>query len=298
VILFGAGLCACGGGSTAAHDAAPADRAATDVAMAADAPAADAPAPDAGLDAPAPGDAGPSCDPESGQLQGGLCRGAFECHCPRVCVAPAPAPAAGACWTACDPTATDATGANPACLPTETCTTDPTGASGCLPTGTLAGDFDVPMFTPPDAPASPADLGAAALVLSGGLFGEIAFGAGYGTTATGPAGAVYRLTFYPGSGATIDWDKPLTLALPADASWAPGATYDFAAGAAGAYHELTRSTAATVTRDVLRARLTAGTLGLTAAATGGRGAVTGTVTGGAVLEIEAEVCGEASVACQ
>ncbi|HEY3353839.1 MAG TPA: hypothetical protein VGQ83_11365, partial [Polyangia bacterium] len=221
--------------------------------------------------------------------------------CPRVCLALAPAPATGSCWAACDPARTDAaTGANPDCLATERCTAGAASGSGCVPRGTLAGGFDVPVFTAPDAPASPADLGPTDLTLTVGLVGEMSFGAGEGAAPLGGA-AAYRLRFYPGSGAAIDWDKVLVLTLAADAAYAAGATYDLAAplpAATAEYHELTRSAAATVTRDVLRARVVAGTLTLTAAGAGARAPVTGTLTGGVAVEVEAEVCGESSVACE
>jgi hypothetical protein len=131
------------------------------------------------------------------------------------------------------------------------------------------------------------------------MVGQMLFASGWGTTVIDGTRAIYRLYLFPGSGATVDWDKPLVLEFVADASYQPGATYDLAATPARAlveYHEYTR-TMQVLTRDVLRAEVPNGSVHLTAAGQGERAPVTGTITGARAIEYEAELCGESTAAC-
>jgi hypothetical protein len=263
---------------------------------------ADRPEPDDGPpDDVSPPPDGPACDPTGGHVTGSLCLIDLDCACPRTCLRLRPAPASGSCWMRCDPAANDpGTGANPDCQAGETCRAGASATGGCLPRGTLAGSFDVPVFTPPAEPASPSDLGTAAVTLDVGLVGQMTFASGWGTSANDGTNDVYRLFLYPGTGATVDWDKPLVVDLRADASYAAGATYDLAAATATArveYHEYTRDLQVLV-RDVLRAEAAAGSLHLTAAGQGGQAPVTGAITGGTALELEIELCNQYTSPCQ
>jgi hypothetical protein len=244
---------------------------------------------------------GPTCDPGSGHVTGSLCVLDLDCACPRTCLRLRATPASGSCWMRCDPADNaPGTGLNPNCQAGETCLAGETDTGGCLPRGTLQGTFDVPMYQAPAQPSGPADLGTAAVTLEVGMVGQMTFASGWGSTATDGARALYRLYLFPGSGATVDWDKPLLVDFVADGSYVPGATYDLAAVPALArieYHEYTRDMQV-LARDVLRAEVPAGSVHLTAAGQGGRAPVTGTITAGAAVEYEAELCNEYTAPCQ
>jgi hypothetical protein len=297
-VVTGAG-CGCGGGDEqvdAGHDAR------VDRADVPDVVPGDVPGPDDGPpDDVAPPPDGPTCDPYSGHVTGSLCIIDLDCACPRTCLRLRPTPASGSCWMRCDPSANDpGTGENADCQPGETCRAGEGGTGGCLPRGTLAGTFDVPMYAAPGEPSSPTDLGTASVTLDVGLVGQMLFESGWGATATDGTDAVYWLYLYPGSGVTVDWDKPLVVELRADASYLPGATYDLAAPPAAArieYHEYTRDMQVLV-RDVLRAEVPAGSVHLTAAGQSGRAPVTGAITGGRAVEYEAELCNQYTSPCQ
>jgi hypothetical protein len=279
----------------AGHDAA------TDRPVPADLGPDDRLAPDDGPpeDAVVPPD-GPTCDPGGGHVTGSLCVIDLDCACPRTCLRLRPAPVSGSCWMRCDPSGNDpVTGLNPACQAEETCLAGESNTGGCLPRGTVAGTFDVPMYQAPAQPGSPADLGSALVTIEVGMVGQMLFESGWGTTANDGTRAVYRLYLFPGSGATVDWDKPLVLDFAADASYLPGATYDLAATSATAraeYHEYTRNLQVLV-RDVLRAEVPTGSVHLTAAGQGARAPVTGTISGASAVEYEAELCGESTATC-
>ena len=239
---------------------------------------------------------GPTCDPLSGHVTGSLCTIDFDCACPRGCLRLRAAPATGSCWMRCDPAANDpGSGENPACQAGETCRAGEGDTGGCLPRGTLTGTFDVPVYTPPAQPGSPADLGTAAVTLDVGLVGQMVFDSGWGTSATVGGQDGYRLYLFPGSGATVDWDKPLVIELEANSSWQPNVTFDLSQPTARIeYHEYGELHS----RDVLRAEAVAGSLTLTATGTGNREPATGAFSNGRAIEYEAELCGPSTVPCQ
>jgi hypothetical protein len=260
----------------------------------------DVPAPSDGPpdDVILPPDVGPTCDPLSGHVTGSLCTIDFDCACPRACLRLRPTPATGSCWMRCDPAANDpGTGANPDCQAGETCLLGAGDTGGCLPRGTLQGSFDVPVYQAPAAPASPSDLGTATVTLDVGLVGQMLFESGWGTTANDGTRDVYRLYLYPGSGGTVDWIKPLIVDFAADASYAPGATYDLAADPATArieYHEYDQQVK---TRDLLRSVVPTGSVHLTAAGQSGRAPATGSITSATVIEFESVLCSLDTTPC-
>ena len=302
VLLIGVLVTAgCGGGGhqqvDAGHDAQ------TDHLVEPDHFVPDAPEPSDGPqdDVILPPDVGPTCDPLSGHVTGSLCMIDFDCACPRACVRLRAAPATGSCWMRCDPANNDpGTGDNPDCQSGETCLLGAADTGGCLPRGTLSGSFDVPVYQAPAAPASASDLGTAAVTLDVGLVGQMLFESGYGTTANDGTSDVYRLYLYPGSGSTVDWDKPLLVDFLADGSYAPGATYDLAASPAAAsieYHEYVRDLQV-LTRDLLRALVPTGSVHLTAAGQGGRALATGTISSATAIEFESVLCSQDTTPCQ
>jgi len=230
-----------------------------------------------------------------------LCIIDFDCTCPWGCLRLRATPASGSCWGRCDPANNDpGTGSNPDCADGRTCRAGADDTGGCLFRGTLAGSFDVPMYEAPAAPTSPADLGTAAVTLEVGYVYTMVFASGWGTTANDGTRDVFRLYLLPGSGADVDWDKPLVLDFPDDATYVPGASYDLAQTPTRArveYHEYTR-VMQVITSDRLRAEVPAGTVQLTAAGQGARAPVTGTITGGSAVEYEAELCGENTLPCE
>jgi hypothetical protein len=123
------------------------------------------------------------------------------------------------------------------------------------------------------------------------------FESGWGTSATVGGQPGYRFWLFPGSGVTVDWDKPLVIEVQAAASWQPNVTFDLAGATARVeYHEYTRDLQVVV-RDALRAEAFAGQLKFTATGTGGAAPAAGSVTGGKAIEWESVLCSPDTTPC-
>lgn len=231
------------------------------------------------------GGGGAECVTTGGKPESGLCKANGDCTCPNGCAKIfSDVTVAGSCWKAC-------TGAAGECTAPAECVGFTTTEGYCLPKGTVSGTFtDIPMY---DAAATVDTLGTVAMTLAVADI-NVTFAAGYGKKSSD--GAWYFVFMYPGTTSAPDQSKALLLACKSATYSAK--TYDLSAadGCDLMYSELTVS-GTTLTAWTDKAFIFGGTLTLTAAGTGAKAPVTGSVTAGEAYKLIQEECGPNSGPC-